>query len=140
MDYTTQMDAARKNIITPEMEKVAAKEKMDVEVLRDLIAKGQVIIITPLRIICFIICITVQSALSKDRQTLFLSIITKTGKRTVNSFFTLCAILLAQKMILITVCFRVIQPFIIDRVNFIMYKSYRRCSWSFPRRCSSFCT
>lgn len=33
-----------KNIITPEMEKVAAKEKMDVEVLRDLIAKGQVII------------------------------------------------------------------------------------------------
>ena len=30
MDYTTQMDAARKNIITPEMEKVAAKEKMDV--------------------------------------------------------------------------------------------------------------
>ena len=44
MDYTTQMDAARKNIITPEMEKVAAKEKMDVEVLRDLIAKGQVII------------------------------------------------------------------------------------------------
>ena len=44
MDYTTQMDAARKNIITPEMEKVAAKEKMDVEVLRDLIAKGQAII------------------------------------------------------------------------------------------------
>ena len=41
MDYTTQMGAARKNIITPEMEKVAAKEKMDVEVLPDLIAKGQ---------------------------------------------------------------------------------------------------
>ena len=44
MDYTTQMDAARKDIITPEMEIVAAKENMDVEVLRDLIAKGQVII------------------------------------------------------------------------------------------------
>lgn len=43
-NYTTQMDAARKGIITPEMEKVAAKEHMDVEKLRALIAKGQVII------------------------------------------------------------------------------------------------
>lgn len=42
--YTTQMDAARKGIITPEMEKVAAKEHMDAEKLRGLIAKGQVII------------------------------------------------------------------------------------------------
>ena len=43
-NYTTQMDAARKGIITPEMEKVAAKEHMDAEKLRGLIAKGQVII------------------------------------------------------------------------------------------------
>lgn len=43
-NYTTQMDAARKGIITPEMEKVAAKEKMDVEVLRQRMAEGKVII------------------------------------------------------------------------------------------------
>ena len=43
-NYTTQMDAARRGIITPEMEKVAAKEHMDAEKLRALIAKGQVII------------------------------------------------------------------------------------------------
>lgn len=42
--YTTQMDAARKGIITPEMEKVAAKEHMEADKLRALIAKGQVII------------------------------------------------------------------------------------------------
>lgn len=40
MSYTTQMDAARQGIITPEMEIVAAKESMDVEVLREHIAKG----------------------------------------------------------------------------------------------------
>ena len=44
MSYTTQMDAARQGIITPEMEIVAAKESMDVEVLREYIAKGQAII------------------------------------------------------------------------------------------------
>lgn len=44
MEYTTQMDAARKGIITPEMEIVAAKEEMDVNELRELMAKGQVII------------------------------------------------------------------------------------------------
>lgn len=44
MDYTTQMDAARKGIITPEMEIAAAKEDWNVEELRELIAKGQVII------------------------------------------------------------------------------------------------
>ena len=44
MDYTTQMDAARKGIITSEMEIVAAKENMNVEILRDKIAKGEVII------------------------------------------------------------------------------------------------
>lgn len=44
MSYTTQMDAARQGIITPEMEIVAAKEDMDAEKLRELIAKGEVII------------------------------------------------------------------------------------------------
>lgn len=44
MSYTTQMDAARKGIITPEMTKVAAKEKMEVERLRSLIAAGRVVI------------------------------------------------------------------------------------------------
>ena len=44
MEYTTQMDAARKGIITEEMKKVAAKENISVEELRELIAKGQVII------------------------------------------------------------------------------------------------
>ncbi|MBZ4688459.1 MAG: phosphomethylpyrimidine synthase [Clostridiales bacterium] len=43
-NYTTQMDAARKGIITKEMEIVAGKEKMDVEKLRDLIAQGKVVI------------------------------------------------------------------------------------------------
>ena len=44
MTYTTQMDAARKGIITNEMEIVAAKENMNVDNLMELIAKGQVII------------------------------------------------------------------------------------------------
>ena len=44
MSYTTQMDAARQGTITPEMEIVAAKESMDVEVLREHIAKGHAII------------------------------------------------------------------------------------------------
>lgn len=42
--YTTQMDAARQGIITPEMKKVAQKEHMSEEALRALIAAGQVII------------------------------------------------------------------------------------------------
>ncbi len=42
--YTTQMNAARQGIITKEMEEVAAQEKIDVEVLRGLVAKGQVVI------------------------------------------------------------------------------------------------
>ena len=37
-NYTTQMDAARKNIITPEMEKVAAKERMTPEEIRALVS------------------------------------------------------------------------------------------------------
>lgn len=44
MEYTTQMDAARKGIITPEMEIAAAKEDMKVDTLMGLMAKGQVII------------------------------------------------------------------------------------------------
>lgn len=42
--YTTQMDAARKGIITPEMKIVAKKEKMTEEALRELIACGKVVI------------------------------------------------------------------------------------------------
>ena len=44
MSYTTQMDAAKQGIITEQMKAVAAKERMDVERLRDLIARGQVVI------------------------------------------------------------------------------------------------
>lgn len=44
MEYTTQMDAARKGIVTSEMEIVAAKENIDVELLRKKVALGQVII------------------------------------------------------------------------------------------------
>lgn len=44
MNYTTQMDAARKGIITTQMEIVAAKENMDVELLRERIAEGSVVI------------------------------------------------------------------------------------------------
>ena len=48
-NYTTQMDAARKGIITPEMERVSAYENFDVEELRELVAKGQVAIL-PIKI------------------------------------------------------------------------------------------
>ena len=44
MNYTTQMDAARKGIVTKEMEAVAAKEQMDIKELMDYMAKGQIII------------------------------------------------------------------------------------------------
>ncbi len=44
MKYTTQMDAARKGIITTEMKTVAAKEQMAPETLKNLIAQGLVII------------------------------------------------------------------------------------------------
>lgn len=43
-DYKTQMEAARKGIITPEMKVVAQKEFMEEETLRELIAKGEVVI------------------------------------------------------------------------------------------------
>ena len=44
MSYTTQMDAARQGIITPEMKAVAASEHIAEDELRELIALGQVII------------------------------------------------------------------------------------------------
>lgn len=44
MDYTTQMDAARKGIITKEMELVAEKEQFNREELRELVAQGRVAI------------------------------------------------------------------------------------------------
>ncbi len=44
MSYTTQMDAARQGIITPEMEKVAGKEGIPVQELCELVAKGTAII------------------------------------------------------------------------------------------------
>lgn len=43
-EYTTQMDAARKGIITPEMKIVAEKELMSAEELRALVAEGKAII------------------------------------------------------------------------------------------------
>ncbi|WP_129595832.1 phosphomethylpyrimidine synthase ThiC [Anaerophilus nitritogenes] len=42
--YTTQMDAAKRGIITKEMEIVSKKENIEVEFLRKLIAEGKVII------------------------------------------------------------------------------------------------
>ena len=42
--YTTQMDAARKGIVTEQMKKVAAKEHMPVETLMHYMAKGEVVI------------------------------------------------------------------------------------------------
>lgn len=44
MTYTTQMDAARKGILTKEMILVSQKEQMDPENLRQLIAEGKVAI------------------------------------------------------------------------------------------------
>ena len=44
MDYTTQMDAAKKGIITKEMKVVAKNENIDEEKLCKLIAKGVVVI------------------------------------------------------------------------------------------------
>ena len=44
MSYTTQMDAARQGIITPQMEAAAKKEQIDVQELRELIAQGKAVI------------------------------------------------------------------------------------------------
>ncbi len=43
-NYTTQMDAAKRGIITPEMETVAAKEQLSAEVIREHVAAGTVAI------------------------------------------------------------------------------------------------
>ena len=43
-EYTTQMDAAKKGIITKEMKIVAKKEYRSPEFIRDLVAKGQIVI------------------------------------------------------------------------------------------------
>ena len=43
-NYTTQMDAARKGILTPEMKTVAKKERMPEEQLMKLVAEGKVAI------------------------------------------------------------------------------------------------
>ena len=44
INYTTQMDAARKGIITPEIKSVAEKEHMDVNTLMKYVAEGKVAI------------------------------------------------------------------------------------------------
>ncbi|MCR5707752.1 MAG: phosphomethylpyrimidine synthase ThiC [Ruminococcus sp.] len=43
-EYSTQMEAAKKGIITPEMKIVAEKENMDAEMLRERVASGEVAI------------------------------------------------------------------------------------------------
>ena len=43
-NYKTQMEAAKKGIVTPEMEIVAKKEYLDVETLRERVAGGEVAI------------------------------------------------------------------------------------------------
>ena len=43
-NYQTQMDAARRGIVTPEMQTVAEKEHIDAEVLRERVARGTVAI------------------------------------------------------------------------------------------------
>ncbi len=43
-EYKTQMEAAKKGILTPEMKVVAEKEYMEPEKLRELVAKGEVAI------------------------------------------------------------------------------------------------
>lgn len=43
-NYATQMEAAKRGIVTPEMEKVAAKERRTPEQIREWVADGQVVI------------------------------------------------------------------------------------------------
>ena len=43
-NYTTQMDAARKGILTPEIKTVAEKEHMETDKLMKLVAEGKVAI------------------------------------------------------------------------------------------------
>jgi phosphomethylpyrimidine synthase len=44
MKFTTQMDAAKKGIVTKEMERVARKEKRSEEYIRNLVAEGKIAI------------------------------------------------------------------------------------------------
>ena len=44
MHYTTQMDAAKKGIITPEMSAAAAKEGIEADTLRQLVAQGLAVV------------------------------------------------------------------------------------------------
>lgn len=44
MNYSTQMDAARKGLFTPEMEAVSVKENIPIDRLTELMAQGRVII------------------------------------------------------------------------------------------------
>lgn len=44
MQYTTQMDAAKKGLITKEMEAVAQKEGIDINIIRERVATGTVVI------------------------------------------------------------------------------------------------
>ncbi|CDI48881.1 thiamine biosynthesis protein ThiC [Clostridium tetani 12124569] len=44
MNYTTQMDAAKRGIVTKEMETIAKKEGIDVKKLIECVAKGSVAI------------------------------------------------------------------------------------------------
>ena len=50
--YTTQMDAARKGIVTDQMKRVAEKEHLPVEQLRELVAEGKVAICANKRHTC----------------------------------------------------------------------------------------
>ena len=50
--YTTQMDAARKGIVTEQMKRVAEKEHLPVEQLRELVAEGKVAICANKRHTC----------------------------------------------------------------------------------------
>ena len=44
MNYTTQMNASKQGIITPEMKIVANKEQIDIKKLRELVALGKIVI------------------------------------------------------------------------------------------------
>ncbi|HWR45894.1 phosphomethylpyrimidine synthase ThiC [Sporomusa sp.] len=44
MMYTTQMDAAKRGILTEQMRRVAQEENIDLELLRELVASGRVVI------------------------------------------------------------------------------------------------
>ena len=51
-EYTTQMNAARKGLITPQMKKVASKEHIAEEQLRQLVSEGKVVICANKKHIC----------------------------------------------------------------------------------------